>query len=244
MTDNSPEPVDPEAEAMETADVAALHETLAQLREEIGRLRASRERLVGAADAELRALERELHRGLQQQLVAIAVEIQLLEEELGNDAAAANDRLRGLRRDVQKALDEAGRLAHRIHPPLLEAGGLAVALRAAATAAGVEATIEVAPRAGYPPEIARTISLCFLTALENAGSGTRATVAVHAAEAEITFEITTVGDPDGPGLDVLCDRIETLDGRVTTVAADGVRRMSGRFPASPLSSPRDRGRRP
>jgi len=110
-------------------DGDAPQDTVRRLEAEIARLRASRERLVVAAESERRVLERELHRGVQQQLVALAVVLQLAEEALGTDPAQTRRRLGDARSVVQQAVDDAARLAQRIHPPLLETGGLGVAVR-------------------------------------------------------------------------------------------------------------------
>ena len=80
---------------------------------------------------------------------------------------------------MQQALDETAQLAQRIYPPLLETGGLAVALRAAAVSAGVRVTLDVPAGASYPPEVAGTIYWCCLAALERAE---RATVTVRDEE--------------------------------------------------------------
>ena len=76
-------------------------------------------------------------------------------------------------RDVQQALDETALLAQRIYPPLLEAGGLAAALRSAAVTAGVPASVDVAAGSNYPPEVARTVYMCWLEALEQPSGETR-----------------------------------------------------------------------
>src|SRR5262249_56514687 len=126
--------------------------------QEVEELRASRERLVKASAAESRAIERALHDGLQQQLVALAVELQHASTLVDRDIGATKTLLDKLSSDVEVALDEASRLAERIHAPLLEQEGrLAAALRAAAVTAGVQADIEVTAGSSYPPEIARTV---------------------------------------------------------------------------------------
>src|SRR5262249_36861519 len=90
---------------------------------EVEELRASRRRLVLAGDAWSRELERELHDGLQQQLVALSVDLQHASALVEHDPAELKSALDGLARDVQMLLDEAGRLAERIHTPLLEVRG-------------------------------------------------------------------------------------------------------------------------
>ena len=111
---------------------------------EVAELHAARRRLVLAADADRRSIERELHEGVQQDLVALAVSLQLATQAVESDPAAAKELLEEMARDVQQAIAETAKLAQRIHPPLLEPGGLAAALRAAAVSSGVRGSVEVA----------------------------------------------------------------------------------------------------
>ena len=130
------------------------------------------ERLVLAADADRRRIERELHDGVQQHLVALAVNLQLANGLVDDDPRRRRRSSKRCGRDVQQALEEAAHLAQRIHPPLLETGGLAAALRAAASSAGVTSSVEVAAGASYSPEAVTTVYLCWLEALEaTAGRG-------------------------------------------------------------------------
>jgi signal transduction histidine kinase len=119
-----------------------------------------------------------------------------------------------MRRDVQQALEDARRLAHRISPPLLEAGGLVPALRTAAASAGVPTRIDVETGPGYPPEIAGVVYLCCLQVLERAGAGTQVTVAVRNDERTLEFEIVADCDLEAERLPLL-DRVEALGGRLT-----------------------------
>ena len=178
--------------------------------ESLDELRAARKRLVLAADAERRELERELHDGLQQHLVALAVNLQLASGLMEADPAAAKALVEEMRNDVRRALEEGARLAQRIHPPLLETSGLAAALRAAASSAGVASSVEVATTTTYPPEVVTTVYLCWLDALDHASDGTRISIAVREAEGGLSFEI------GGSELqtDLLRDRIEALGGEL------------------------------
>ena len=191
-------------------------------------LRASRERLVLAADAELRRIERELHEGVQQHLVALAVKLQLAEASSGSDPEAVKILLEEMRGDVAEALDEAARLAQRIHAPL-ELGGLAAALRAAAASAGTPATVKVDGDGTYPDEIARTVHLCWLEALELAGEA-GAAIGVREEGGRLVFEISAAAGRE-TGYDALRDRAEALGGRLTMErdAAGGLR-VSGSLP--------------
>ena len=131
-----------------------------------------------AADADRRGIERELHDGPQQQLVALAVNLQHARRLVDADPAAAGALLEEMRRDVQEALDEARVLAHRIYPPLLEAGGLGAALRSAAASAGYPTRVQVAAGVAYPPEVAGAVYFCCVEALERMGAGASTTVTV------------------------------------------------------------------
>jgi signal transduction histidine kinase len=212
--------------ALEAQDVDALRETLDRLRVEVAELRASRERLVLAADADRRGMERELHDGLQQRLVALAAGLELARRK---DDAEARAIVEELARDVRQALDEAGKLAHRIYPPLLEAGGLAAALRAAAVSFGVPTRIEADSGAECAPEAAATVYFCCVEALERAA--TRATVVVGAEKGVLGFEIAADGGPWR--LDHMRDRVEALGGSLTIgPAAGGEILVSGSLPLS------------
>jgi signal transduction histidine kinase len=206
---------------LEAQDVGTLRETLDRLRLEVAELHASRKRLVQAADAERRTIERELHEGVQQHLVGLAVNLQLANQLLDTDPAATKALLEELGRDVEQALDATAQLAQRIYPPLLDAGGLAAALRSAATSIGIPVTVEVEPAAGWPPEVVRTVYVCCLEALEHAGAEARATVTVREEEGVISFEVLEDGDHSvtaaahsDAGLDRLRERVEALGGRL------------------------------
>jgi signal transduction histidine kinase len=153
------------------------------------------------------------------------------------DPAAAKALLEEMERDVQHALGEAAQLAQRIYPPLLEAGGLAAALRAAAVAAGVPASVDVAAESAYPPEIPRTVYLCWLKAMEHSGGEGRATVTVREEDGALTFEFVEAGArPASAGgstsFEGLRDRVEALGGRLTVESDAGGARLSGSLPFS------------
>jgi signal transduction histidine kinase len=205
-------------------------ESSRDLDREVEELRASRERLVLGADAESEAIERKLHDGVQQQLVALAVNLQRTSMLVAADPAAAKTLLDQMASDVQTALDEAARLAERIHAPLsANDGRLAAALRSAAVSAGVPASVEVSPLvSGCPPEVARTVLLCWNEALEHGASGARATVTVGEEDDSVVFEIVS-----SAALGQLRDRVEALGGRlVTERMPEGMTRVSGSLPLS------------
>ena len=233
ITDNFRESSSRRSIALEEPHVETLQESLDRLRLEVEELRASRERLVLAADADRRRIERDLHDGPQQHLVALAVNLQLARRLADADPAAAKALLDEMGRDVQQALDETGELAHRIYPPLLEAGGLAAALRAAAASAGIPTHIEVTADARYPPEVAGAVYFCCLEVLERAGDGARATVNGAGRGGSARLRGRRGRRLSRSGLDRLRDRVEALGGRLTIRSEPGRgTRVSGSLPLS------------
>ena len=178
-------------------------------------------------------IERELHDGVQQHLVALAANLKLAGESADADPAAAKALFAEMARDVQQALDEAAQLAERIHPPLLEAGGLAVALRSAAGRAGIRLSLDVAAGTSFPREVAEAVYWCCLEALEHAGAGARAAVTVREEQGAVAFEVVDDASRAGAGLDRLRDRLEALGGRLAVrPEPGGGTRVSGSLPLS------------
>ena len=200
---------------------------------EVAELRASRRRLVQAADEDRRRIERDLHEGVQQHLIAIAVNVQLAKESAGSDPAGARVLLDEIERDVQRAVDEAARLAQWISPPLLEAAGLAAALRSAAVSVGVPASVDVATRSNWPPELARTVYLCWLETLASHGGTTRASITVREVEDVVAFEVVGGVTRSTARLEGLRERAEALGGQLTIgPEPGGAIRVSGALPLS------------
>ena len=164
------------------------------------------------ADAERRSIERDLHEGVQQLLVAIAANLEVAASSIESDAAAAKELLAELRDDARQALEKTRRLAERIYPPLLEAGGLVAALRVAAMSVGVKTEIDVAARMTCPPEIAGAVYFSCLDVLEHAAAGTPVAISVRNEEGVVAFEIVAASDVDD---ERLRDRVEALGGSVT-----------------------------
>jgi signal transduction histidine kinase len=187
---------------------------LDRLEAEVLGLRQSRKRLVEAADADRRAIERAVHDGIQQSLVAIAVELRRVSGMLDRDPAAARALLAELAANVGQALAETAELAQSIYPPMLEARGLASALRSAAESAGVTLVVDVPAGAAYPAGITAALYWSCLEALSSASPGSQAAISVRDADGILTFEIAIAGPLADGGLDRLHDRIEALDGGV------------------------------
>jgi signal transduction histidine kinase len=201
---------------MGEGDAVAAAET-----DEVAELRASRRRLVLAADAERREIERALHDGLQQQLVGVATDLELASISVGTDPKATAERLADLRRDLQEALEQSRALASRIYPPL-DAGGLVVALRSAAANADVPSRIEVDGALPLPPEFTSAVYFGFVEILERAPSGTSVAITVREEHGALAFELTAEGDVDAQALP-LRDRVEALGGELTIRSGPGGR---------------------
>ena len=185
---------------------------LDDLRREIVDLRASRERLALAGDDERRRLERALHDGLQQQLVGLAANLELAAASVDSDPAATASLLAALREDLRGAIEEMRNFAHRIYPPLLEAGGLSPAIREAAARTDVRVAIEIAAGTALSPEIAGAIYFSGADAFERAGQGASATIKVRSDESTISFEIDVDRDLGDTWLPHSRDRVEALGG--------------------------------
>jgi signal transduction histidine kinase len=167
-------------------------------------------RLLAAADAERRRIEGDLHDGAQQDLVALAVNLQLARQLADTDLAAAKSLLDELRRDVQETLDGLRALSHAVYPSLLPLRGLADALRT------VPAPVETTGLARYPLEVEETVYFCCLELLRHADAS--ATGRVWEEAGSVCFAITgDVGDED---LSVVRDRVAAVGGRVTTSAGE------------------------
>ncbi len=200
----------------------ALRSTLGDLRRANADLRASQVRIVTAADDERRRIERNLHDGAQQHLVALAVQLQLAAEEVAADPSTSGAVFAALRADLREAIDELRTLAHGIYPPLLRDAGLGQALRAAARRAGVDVTVEIGELGRYAVEVEAAVYFCCLEALQNAtkhAPGARVHIAVSVADGMLRFEV----DDEGPGIEAgsirqghglsnMADRIAALDG--------------------------------
>jgi signal transduction histidine kinase len=206
-------------------------ESVERLRVEIEELNASRARLVDAADAERRALERQLHDGVQQQLVAIAVNLQLAGGLCETDATSARALLDEIGRDARAALDGLRRLAAELYPPLLDACGLVIALRSAGADAGIVTHVEADALPTGQPELAASVYFCCLEALRNAalhaGAGAKARISIGVEEERLVFEIAddgcgfVTGQPSEGGLRRIGDRLAALGGRLEIASVPG-----------------------
>jgi signal transduction histidine kinase len=213
------------------AEQVDVQQELERLRVEIVELRAARERLVLAADADRRTIERDLHGGVQQRLVALATTLQLARLATDSDPAAVKALLEEMTHDVRHALDESALLAQGIYPSALELGGLASLLRAAAVNADVRAAVDVGKGSSHAPEIGMTIYLCWLALLARGSNERPVTITVREGEEALTFEIVGEASASDADLERLQDRVAALGGRlkIEPEPGGGVR-LSGSLP--------------
>ena len=178
----------------------ALQTTLDEVRKQAEALRESRARIVASGDAERRRIERNLHDGAQQHLVALAVNLRLTRDIIVDDTDAGLEMLDQLAEEVQETIQELRALAHGIYPPLLVDSGLVEALRAAANRSPLPVDISTEGIGRYLSETEAAVYFCCLEALQNA--------AKHAPESRVDLRLWeeaggllfTVAD-DGPGFD-------------------------------------------
>ena len=176
-------------------------------------LRASRARIVAASHASRRRIERNLHDGPQQHLVALAVKLRLAEAAIDDDPEAAKAQLAEMRGDVQETIQHLRDLAHQLYPPLLADRGLREALATAAARAPHPVDLEETPENGrrFVPEVEAAAYFCVLAAIEGATGALR--VAVTETSTHLRLEIEgALGD--GEGVLEIRDRVDTLGGEI------------------------------
>jgi len=181
---------------------SALQASLVEVRRQAQELQASRGRIVAAGDLERRRIERNLHDGAQQHLVAIAVKLRLARQLAERDPERSTTVLEELGGDIEEALQQLRDLAHGIYPPLLADKGLPQALESAARRASLPVAVQADGVGRHPPEVEASVYFCCLEALQNAskygGEGVTATIRVWEESGALLFEVAD----DGAGFDV------------------------------------------
>ena len=212
---------------------SALQDSLDEVRRQADELRRSRARIVEATDLERRRIERDLHDGAQQHLVALAVSTRLARQLADADPDATKELLDQIAADLQEAVQELRNLAHGIYPPLLMDRGLPDALRAAADRALLPTNVFADDVGRYPQQVEAAIYFCCLEALQNAGkhAGDDATIAIHVKEEQgaIVFDVTdtgagfapSTGTARGHGFVNMADRVGAFGGSVRVDSAPG-----------------------
>ena len=206
-------------------------------------LRASRRRLVAAQDQERRRLERNIHDGAQQQLVALAVKARLARQLTDRDPAKAAELLEQIEGETQTALEDLRDLARGIYPPLLADQGLVAAVQAQARRSPVPVEIRTDGLGRFAPDVEAAAYFSLLESLQNTAKyadATHVTVVLDAAGNELVFDVTDDGrgfDPAatayGTGLQGIADRLGALDGSlVVESSVGGGTRVTGRLPVA------------
>jgi len=221
---------------------SALEATLEDLRQHAEALEASRARIVVAADAERRRIERDIHDGVQQYLVAISVKARLARQMADRDPARAARLLEELGQEISKALDELRTLAHGIYPPLLASEGLGAAMVAASRRAVIPTQVHADGIRRYAPELEAAVYFCCLEALQNAGKyageGASATVRIQQENDTLVFEVRDTGagfEPTsqgrGAGMTNMMDRVGAVGGMLRVDSSPGRgTTVSGKIP--------------
>jgi len=214
----------------------------AQLHATIDELRASRRRLVEAQDAERRKIERNLHDGAQQRLIALTIQLGLLEES-ADDPATVRQLAPALKDGLRDALDDLRDLARGIYPPLLADQGLVPALQAQARRATLPVEIAADHIGRYPQDTEAAVYFCALEALQNItkyAGASRATVGLSCSGSSLRFTIAddgagfdTASTQHGTGLQGMADRLAALGGALHVRSQPGRgTTVSGQLPVS------------
>ncbi len=204
-------------------------------------LRASRQRLVSAQDEERRRLERNIHDGAQQQLVALAVKARLARQLTERDPAKAAEILSQIEAETQSALEDLRDLARGIYPPLLADRGLVAALEAQSRKASVPVSVEADGVGRYQADVETTVYFCALEALQNVAKyagADRTVIRLSQSNGSLSFEVVDEGrgfDPDavaaGSGLQGMADRLAAVGGSLEIRSAPGTgTTVAGRVP--------------
>ncbi len=204
-------------------------------------LKAAQKRLVSAQDAERRRLERNIHDGAQQQLVALAVKLKLADGLIERDAQKARELVGQLQGETHAALEDLRDLARGIYPPLLADKGLVSALEAQARKSGLPVEVRADAIVRYPQDVEAAVYFSCLEAMQNIAkyaSASAASVTIAERDHALCFTVSDDGrgfDPaaatSGTGLQGIADRVGALDGQVTVTSSPGSgTTIEGRLP--------------
>jgi signal transduction histidine kinase len=220
---------------------AELANSLEAISAQATEIRASRRRIVDAQDAERRRVERDIHDGAQQYLVALMVKLRVARTLASRDPPRARGMVEDLRHIVTEALETLGDLAQGIHPPILTAHGLGVALRRQEANTAVRVSVEDDGLARYPIEVEAAVYFACLEALNNAAKhapGSNVVVRLEEQAGQLMFSVRDDGsgfDPEecrpGSGLANMVDRVAALGGALEITSAPSRGTMvAGRVP--------------
>jgi signal transduction histidine kinase len=194
-------------------------------------LRKSRARILAAADDERRRIERDLHDGGQQRLVALRIRLELADDMMLEDPVKAREMLHRLGDDVDAALEDLRSLAAGVYPSLLAARGLHEAVRTAALQSPLETSVEVVGSDRYPDEVETAAYFCCIEALQNAAKhapGASGVAISLSCNGDLRFEVRDDGDGfdvgqvvSGDGLLNMRDRLASVGGELEIRSTPG-----------------------
>lgn len=203
----------------------------AELVQRLDELQASRERLVTAQDTERRRLERNLHDGAQQNLVALKLKVALAKKLGATDPAKAQAMLDELTGETDLAIETLRELARGLYPPILARDGLIAAIEAQAQRMPIPIEVCGGPLPRLSQETEASVYFCLLEALQNVvkhSGASRATVQLDASDGKLAFSVRDDGRgldlataPSGSGMQNMRDRIEVLGGEFHVESSPG-----------------------
>ncbi|HSO99696.1 MAG TPA: histidine kinase [Solirubrobacteraceae bacterium] len=198
---------------------------ISELRSSLEALAESRARASAVEHRERRKLERDLHDGAQQRLIALRIKLAVAAEQLADDDSARAETIRALGEDVEATIDEVRSFARGVYPAVLAQTGLAGALRSAGPKAGLPTTVSSNGLGRYAPDVETTAYFFCSEALQNAAKHARGATEVTIslwADRELHFEVHDDGagfdvqtTPFGTGLRNLGDRLAAVGGAMT-----------------------------
>jgi signal transduction histidine kinase len=213
------------------ADVASQAGLVLRNARLIDELRASRQRIVAAQDAAARRLERNIHDGAQQQLVALAVRLRLTDRLIDSNPSQAHASMAELQAQTSDAVENLRDLARGIYPPLLADQGLAVALQAQTRKSALPVELETDAVSRYRPETEAAVYFSVLEGLQNVAkyaAASHATIRLAQSNGTLTFEVADDGrgfdasaTTYGTGLQGMADRLAALDGTLEVTSTPG-----------------------
>jgi signal transduction histidine kinase len=210
----------------------------AELHAQLDKVKESRARIVAATDAERRRIERDIHDGAQQRLVALALGLRTAQRRLPPHEREVDAMLASAIDELQTAVTELRELARGVHPAILTEGGLGAALESLAIRAPIPVTLETAPGRRHSAEVEATAYFVACEGLANVVKHAHASAVVVGAHEERGQLVVEVADdgvggafPDGSGLSGLADRVEALGGRLSVDSpASAGTRLVARIP--------------
>ncbi|TWP48437.1 hypothetical protein FKR81_27995 [Lentzea tibetensis] len=217
--------------AGQAATAIANVQLTARLAEQVDELATSRTRIVAAQDDERRRIERDIHDGAQQQVVALIMKMRLARNQVGRGEREAAEVLDELQSDTRELLADLRELAHGIHPPVLSDRGLVAAVEARADRLPLAVTVHASPglreqRLGTEVEGAAYFVVCeALTNVVKHSAAASARVSLAAVDGRLEVEVCDsgvgLGAGNGQGLTNLRDRVEALGGRLSVSGEPG-----------------------